>query len=219
MGSLHTYGCAIRDLRLQQGLTQLQLAERASVSERTVRSAEKSQRISCSHASYIADALGVTATQIVRSTTPLSDKNGEEVSDLHRIWEVMFGRRSALSIESALHREIQVHSCGRLADCRGSESPLQNYRGVSECMRYFQMIWDYLDSLSPLQVRMTELCRHQGATAVHGTVSGRSAGGSPTSLRLFSFAIFAEGRVQTLVNHFDSKAGGDSRCARRSIGL
>jgi transcriptional regulator with XRE-family HTH domain len=224
MGSVQTHGCAIRDLRLQQGLTQLQLAELASVSERTIRTAEKGQRISCSHAAYIAGALGVTAADIVPSTivpttTPRVVGSRNEASALQRIWDVMCGRLSLLSIESSLHREIQVRSCGEFPDVPHAEPLLRSYEGIVECVQYLEMLWEYLESIGPIQVRMTELCRDRSATALQGTVVGNSSSGSPKTLRFISFAILEDARVQTLINHFDSQADRNAEMWRSASGF
>jgi transcriptional regulator with XRE-family HTH domain len=207
MGSIQTFGNEIRDLRLRLGLTQLQLAELASVSERTIRSAEKNQRISCSHVSYIAEALGVAAIQIARP--PIVSANGHKGPALHRVWEVMLGRLPALSLESHLHRDIQIHNCGHAAGIPQPEQFFRRYAGIQECVLFFELISEYFHSMSPLQVKVTELCRCRSAMALEGTVRGTSASGSPPSLRQISFAILEEGRVQTLVNHIASIGAGD----------
>lgn len=207
MGSIQTCGNVIRDLRLRQGLTQLQLAELASVSERTIRAAEKDQRISCSHVSYIAEALGVATTQIGRP--PLKTSADNVAPALHRVWEVVFGRLSALSLESLLHRDIQIQSCGVLPDFPQPEQFFRSYGGMAECVLFFEQLSDYFQSISPLQVKVAELCKCRSVVALQGAISATSANGLPKNLRQITFAILEQGRVQTLVNHIDSVGDGD----------
>lgn len=58
-------GTAILNLRISHGLSQLQLAQAAGVSERTVRNAEKCQVLETYIANYLAVALGVPLNEIV----------------------------------------------------------------------------------------------------------------------------------------------------------
>jgi transcriptional regulator with XRE-family HTH domain len=207
MGSIQTFGNVVRDLRLRHGLTQLQLAELASVSERTIRSAEKNQRISCTHVTYIADALGVAPVHIARA--PIVTADGMEPPATHRIWEVMFGRASMLGLESLLHREIQIQSCGEVADFPRPEQFFRKYAGIRDCVLFFERISDYLNSIGPISVRTAELCKSPSAMALQGTISGTSSSGSPNCLRLLSFVILEEGKVQTLLNHIASVVDRD----------
>jgi transcriptional regulator with XRE-family HTH domain len=202
MGSIQTCGNVIRDLRLRRGLTQLQLAELASVSERTIRSAEKNQRISRSHVSYIAEALGVAAIHIARSPTVSNDE--EETSPLHRLWGVMFGRVSAISLEAILHREIQIHSCGEGRDFPRPEQLFRRHAGIEECVLFIELISEYFNSLSPFHVSIAELWSGRSAMALQGTVSGTAANGSSKGLQLISFAILEDGLIHTFVNHITS---------------
>jgi hypothetical protein len=172
----------------------------ASVSERTIRAAEKNQRISCSHASYIADALGVAATQIVRSSLGPATHNGHEPSPLSQIWEAMLGRDSAHSIEAVLHRDLQIHSCGAVSGFPRPEQFFRRYVGLNDCVLFFEILSEYFYSLGSLDVRIAELYRYRSAAAIEGTVSPSSSKSSG-SLRIVSCATLGEGKVQTLVNH------------------
>jgi len=65
MPSLQPYGAKLASLRRALGLTQLELAARCGVSERTVRNAERGQLIKRSFLEFIAGGLGVSLHEIV----------------------------------------------------------------------------------------------------------------------------------------------------------
>lgn len=65
MPSLQPYGAKLASLRRALGLTQLELAARSGVSERTVRNAERGQPIKRSFLEFIAGGLGVSLHEIV----------------------------------------------------------------------------------------------------------------------------------------------------------
>ena len=65
MPSLQPYGAKIASLRRALGLTQLELAIRSGVSERTIRNAERGQSLKRSFLEFIAGGLGVSLQEIV----------------------------------------------------------------------------------------------------------------------------------------------------------
>lgn len=65
MPSLQPYGAKLASLRRALGLTQLELAARCGVSERTVRNAERGQPLKRSFLEFIAGGLGVSLHEIV----------------------------------------------------------------------------------------------------------------------------------------------------------
>jgi transcriptional regulator with XRE-family HTH domain len=64
MASVEPFGDKLRHLRRALGLTQLELAVSAGVSERTVRNAERSRTLQCEHLDYLAGALGVDIREL-----------------------------------------------------------------------------------------------------------------------------------------------------------
>lgn len=90
---LQLRGELIRSLRLAKGWSQLDLAQRAGVGERTIRNAESGRVIEGSTASYIAGALEITLDMLVR---PQVDPAGTfSVSKLdHAFREVIFSGRT-----------------------------------------------------------------------------------------------------------------------------
>src|SRR5262245_57470735 len=66
MASVEPHGEKLRHLRRALGWTQLELALRAGVSERTVRSAERGRPIRRDFLDYLAGALGVDLRELAR---------------------------------------------------------------------------------------------------------------------------------------------------------
>src|SRR5690606_30136257 len=71
MPSVTPKGDLISQIRRSQGFTQLELALRAGVSERTVRNAERGQAIKHDFLKFIASGLGVSLPEVVRSVDQL----------------------------------------------------------------------------------------------------------------------------------------------------
>lgn len=67
---LQLCGELIRSLRLTKGWSQLDLAQRAGVGERTIRNAESSKTVETSTASYIAGALEVCLDMLLKPPPP-----------------------------------------------------------------------------------------------------------------------------------------------------
>lgn len=91
---LQLRGELIRSLRLAKGWSQLDLAQRAGVGERTIRNAESGRIIEGSTASYIAGALEITLEKLVK---PPADPAGSfSISHLDFAFrEVIFNGRTA----------------------------------------------------------------------------------------------------------------------------
>ena len=68
MPSLTPHGEKLRSFRVSLGWSQLDLALRAGVSERTVRNAEKSRPLHHDFLGYLAKALGLPVTEITLPT-------------------------------------------------------------------------------------------------------------------------------------------------------
>lgn len=95
MPSLQPYGAKLASLRRALGLTQLELAIRSGVSERTVRNAERGQPIKRSFLEFIAGGLGVPLQEIVLPCGEL---------DVHLRWQ-----RHVERLLSALQRVLTEH--------------------------------------------------------------------------------------------------------------
>jgi transcriptional regulator with XRE-family HTH domain len=215
LSSVEADGDLIRDLRVRRGLTQLQLAELATVSERTIRTAEKNQRISSSHLAFIADALGVPAVRISRLAAQFPWREEGEVPALYRCWEHMFAHCPAENFRSLLHSDAEVHSCGELVSFPHSESFFRTYAGFEEGEHFFSQLSDYVNSIRPINLRIVELCRSESATALQGTISAQVAC-TPLVIQLTSIAVLKDGRIQTLVNHLTSLVDGRHDPRQRS---
>lgn len=95
MPSLQPYGDKVASLRRALGLTQLALALRSGVSERTVRNAERSHPIKQSFLEFIAGGLGVTLREIVHPCGEL---------EVHLRWQKHVDR-----LLGALQRVVTEH--------------------------------------------------------------------------------------------------------------
>ena len=71
MPSVTPKGDLISQIRRSQGFTQLELALRAGISERTVRNAERGQAIKHDFLKFIASGLGVSLPEVVHSVDHL----------------------------------------------------------------------------------------------------------------------------------------------------
>jgi transcriptional regulator with XRE-family HTH domain len=72
--SVHPIGEKIKSFRASLGLTQLQLALRAGVSERTVRSAERGRPLKLEFLDFLATALGVGVREVVREQAEIASQ-------------------------------------------------------------------------------------------------------------------------------------------------
>lgn len=102
MPSLQPHGAKLASLRRALGLTQLELAIRSGVSERTVRNAERGRLVKRSFLEFIAGGLGVTLSEVV---VPCG-----ELDQLLR-WQRHVGR-----LLSGLQRVVDEHDSSDLLD-------------------------------------------------------------------------------------------------------
>lgn len=112
MPSLQPYGAKLASLRRALGLTQLELAVRCGVSERTVRNAERGQAVKRSFLEFIAGGLGVSLHEIVLPS-------GE--FEIHLRW-----LRHVERLLSALQRVVTEHDASDAIDLAHSDIRLHS---------------------------------------------------------------------------------------------
>ena len=138
MPSLQPYGAKLASLRRALGLTQLELAIRSGVSERTVRNAERSQPLKRSFLEFIAGGLGVPLHEIVMPCGEL---------DVHLRWQrhvdrllgalqrVVTEHDASDAIELA-HRDIQLRAETMMPNFSAAHVLAGEYRSMAGIERY-----------------------------------------------------------------------------------
>lgn len=147
MPSLEPYGDKIASLRRSLGFTQLQLALRAGVSERTVRNAERSRSINREFLQYIAGGLGVAAEELIVPAAEIADyrrwmKN--RGGFLSRVELAMIEQDSAC-LADVVHEDFELHFLGGVPGVESLRSFLGSYYGVDgvkQFMENAQRFWE-----------------------------------------------------------------------------
>ncbi|WP_428307258.1 helix-turn-helix domain-containing protein [Lacipirellula sp.] len=111
MPSLQPHGAKLANLRRALGLTQLELAVRSGVSERTIRNAERGNPLKRSFLEFIADGLGVPVTEII---IPCAEV------DLHLRW-----KRHVERLTAGLKRVAEQHDSSDLYDLAHRDITMQ----------------------------------------------------------------------------------------------
>lgn len=112
MPSLQPYGAKLASLRRALGLTQLELAVRCGVSERTVRNAERGHAVKRSFLEFIAGGLGVSLHEVVLPSSEF---------DRHLRWQ-----RHVERLLSALQRVVTEHDASDAIDLAHSSIRLRS---------------------------------------------------------------------------------------------
>jgi transcriptional regulator with XRE-family HTH domain len=111
MPSLQPHGAKLANLRRALGLTQLELAVRSGVSERTIRNAERGNPLKRSFLEFIAGGLGVPVTEII---IPCAEV------DLHLRW-----KRHVERLTAGLQRVAEQHDSSDLYDLAHRDITMQ----------------------------------------------------------------------------------------------
>ena len=151
MPSVTPKGALISQIRRSQGFTQLELALRAGVSERTVRNAERGQAIKHDFLKFIASGLGVSLPEVVHSVDHLQ---------LREHWQLNVDRLlsgfGALLIEhdpsrllSFVDREVAIRREGGFPEMAFGYHLFGEFRGAAEaegllddCCQFWQTCGD-----------------------------------------------------------------------------
>lgn len=140
MPSVEPCGDKIRSFRRSFGFTQLELALRAGVSERTVRNAEQGRRIDHDFLGYIAGALGVAMSEVVVSS-------GE--FNAHERWTkncgtLLFGMQQSIQnqdpkpITEYFHPDFEIHQFASVRGVEGVQLVTGDYLGPDEYQRFVE---------------------------------------------------------------------------------
>lgn len=147
MPSLQPYGAKLASLRRALGLTQLELAARSGVSERTVRNAERGQPVKRCFLEFIAGGLGVPLHEIVLPS-------GE--FDLHLRWlrhaerllaalqRVVTEHDASDAIELA-HSNIRMHAETRMPNFSAAHVISGEYRDMAGVQQYVENAFRFWD--------------------------------------------------------------------------
>lgn len=147
MPSLEPHGEKLASLRRSLGFTQLQLALRAGVSERTVRNAEHGRPINHEFLQYIAGGLGVTLGDVVVQAVDLA---------AHRRWEknrggFLSGVERAMQEQNTkvlievVHQDFEMHFLGGIPGVDSLQTLMGSYHGfdgVEQFVENAQRFWD-----------------------------------------------------------------------------
>jgi transcriptional regulator with XRE-family HTH domain len=130
----------LRSLRRALGLTQIELALVAGVSERTIRNAERGRPIDHAFLSFIAGALGVTLSEVAMQSTELAD---------HSRWmknceKLLFGLQHSMEkhdprpLTEYLHPEFELHQVGTIPGVDLLQLVTGDYFGPDEFQRFVE---------------------------------------------------------------------------------
>ena len=147
MPSLEPDGEKLASLRRALGMTQLELALRAGVSERTIRNSERGHPINHAFLSYIAGALGMPVAEITRPSGELA-RHARWMKNcatfLTGLQHSMLNR-DAKPLAEYLHREFQLHQLGGIPGVETLRIFMGDYRGVGDFDRFVdntQRFWE-----------------------------------------------------------------------------
>lgn len=147
MPSLEPHGEKIASLRRSLGFTQLQLALRAGVSERTIRNAERSRPINHEFLQYIAGGLGLPVEELVVPSGDLATyrrwmKN--RGGFLSQVQQAMVEQDTQILLE-VVHQDMELHFLGGVPGVDSLQTLIGSYhgiRGVKQFMENAQQFWD-----------------------------------------------------------------------------
>lgn len=197
MPSLKPHGEKLRSLRESLGWSQLELAIRAGVSERTVRNAEKGQPLRHVFLGYLAKALGLPLAEIAQPNRELA---------IHRRWETHVERLAQIlrelttnhdgsGILDLLHPNVQLDCFGSPCEFEPMNEQFNSYYGESGVKRYLEFGQRTLDACSQIEFNIAP--PHGGGDLVLFRSHDRyvSRCGLAFSTKSFNLVEFNRGRI------------------------
>lgn len=138
MPSLQPYGAKLASLRRALGLTQLELAVRCGVSERTVRNAERGHPVKRSFLEFIAGGLGVALHEVVLPSCEfeLHLRWRRHVDRLMGALQRVVTEHDASDALDLAHSSIQFHADTRMPNFSAAQVLAGEYREASGVERY-----------------------------------------------------------------------------------
>jgi transcriptional regulator with XRE-family HTH domain len=140
MPSLTPHGEKLRSLRVSVGWSQLDLALRAGVSERTVRNAEKSLPLRHDFLGYLAKALAVPLVEISRPTPEFKTLCRWEghVARLAQVLGELATNHDGSGLLDLISPDIQLDCFGSPCDFEPMNQQFNSYFGESGVKRYLE---------------------------------------------------------------------------------
>lgn len=134
MPTLPALGDRLSECRRVQGITQLQLAMRCGVSERTIRNAERGRPIKRDFLNYIAAGLGLSMEDVVPDTAQLSSYASwqRNVENLMTAIRDIFDARPSYKIFNISHCNLTCQVRGFLPGSSSCGNIFGDYHGITE---------------------------------------------------------------------------------------
>lgn len=142
MTLLTPLGEKIRASRCALGWSQLELAVKADLSERTVRAAEKSQKVSAKALSAIANALQVILEELAPKQKELTEflrSSRNMAAFLQGIHRAMTQQDPGILIER-MNKELRINYAGRLEGVETIQTLMGQYDGLGGVQRFVENV-------------------------------------------------------------------------------
>ena len=197
MPSLAPHGEKLRSLRVSLGWSQLELAVRAGVSERTVRNAENGRPLRHEFLGFLAKALGVPAAEITLPTAEFKThlRWEQHVERLGQILGELATNHDGSGILDLIHPNVQLDCFGSPCEFEPMNRQFNSYFGESGVKRYLEFGQHTLDACSHIDFNIAP--PHGGGDLVlfrsHDHYVGRC--GLAFSTRSFNLVEFKRGRI------------------------
>ena len=137
MPSVTPKGELISQIRRSQGFTQLELALRAGVSERTVRNAERSHAVKHDFLKFIASGLGVSLPEVIQSIdqSHLRQQCQLNADRLLSGFGVLLNEHDPSRLLSFVARDIDIRREGGFPEMAFGDYLFGEFRGAAEAER------------------------------------------------------------------------------------
>ena len=200
MPSLTPHGEKLRSLRVSVGWSQLDLALRAGVSERTVRNAEKSLPLRHDFLGYLAKALAVPLAEISRPTPEFKTLYRWEghVALLAQVLGELAANHDGSGILDLIRPDVQLDCFGSKCDFEPMNQQFNNYYGESGVKRYLEFGQRTLDACSEIDFNISPPRGGGDIVLFRSHDYYRSRCGLAFSIKSFNLVEFAGGRIARL---------------------
>ena len=182
------------------GWSQLDLALRAGVSERTVRNAEKGRPLHHDFLGFLAKALGLPVAEITLSTAEFKTHSRWEshVALLAQVLGELATNHDGSGILDLIRPDVQLDCFGSQCDFEPMNQQFNNYYGESGVKRYLEFGQRTLDACDTVEFNIAP---PQGGGDIvlfrsHDHYRGRC--GLAFSIKSFNLVEFVGGRIARL---------------------
>ena len=145
MASLEPHGEKLASLRRDLGYTQLELALRVGISERTVRNAERGRPINRDFLTYLAAGLGVTLAEVVIPPLELQRQQRWEknvATTMAGIQRAMAEQDPGMMLEVA-HHDCEMHFLGGVPGVDSVQTLMGDYHGWNGIHQFIENVRDF----------------------------------------------------------------------------